>query len=357
MSQIGGASVTLRELANRFGLRVAGADDTVIRGVCTIDPGVPGCISFLANSQYRKFLAQTQASAVIVSEQDAADTPVPTLISDAPYLTYAQVAGLFVPKENHPSGVSSSADVDPVAIVDPSASIGPCAVIEAGARIGPNVRIGPGTVVCRDAQIGAGSWLVGQVYVGPRVCVGERVILHPGVVVGADGFGLAHDGEKWIKVPQLGSVEIGDDVEVGANTTIDRGALDNTVLERGVKLDNQIQVAHNVHIGAHTVIAGCVGIAGSAVIGKRCMIGGGAGIGGHLQVADDVTITAMSMVTHSIPKAGVYSSGGTVDDNRTWQKNAARFRQLDPLARRLIALEKRVADYLEQKDPEERGQD
>ncbi|HEU0276230.1 MAG TPA: UDP-3-O-(3-hydroxymyristoyl)glucosamine N-acyltransferase, partial [Rhodanobacteraceae bacterium] len=193
-----------------------------------------------------------------------------------------------------------------------------------------------------DCRIGAQSRLGPRVTLVTRVTLGRRVLVHPGVVIGADGFGLARDATGWVKVPQLGGVRIGDDCEIGANTTIDRGALDDTVLEDDVRLDNQIQIAHNVHIGAHSALAGCAAVAGSARIGRDCLIGGGAGVLGHLEITDGVTITAMSLVTHSIHKPGVYSSGSPIDTNAAWRRNAARMRHLDAMAHRLAALEQAI---------------
>nr|MBA3565203.1 UDP-3-O-(3-hydroxymyristoyl)glucosamine N-acyltransferase [Gammaproteobacteria bacterium] len=239
--------------------------------------------------------------------------------------------------------VHKSATVAPDSDVDESAHVGACAVIEAGATIGARVFIGPGCVIGRDCVIGKETRLVANVTLCERVTLGARGLYHPGIVIGADGFGIARFDEAWIKVPQLGAVRIGDDVEVGANTTIDRGALEDTIIEDGVKLDNQIQVAHNVRIGAHTVVAGCTGIAGSTVIGSRCMIGGQVGFVGHLSIADDVVITGRSMVTASIDEPGVYSGGLPLDEAGRWRRNSARFRQLDELARRIARLEKQAA--------------
>jgi UDP-3-O-[3-hydroxymyristoyl] glucosamine N-acyltransferase len=216
--------------------------------------------------------------------------------------------------------------------------------VEAGAEIGPRAFIGPNCVVRYGSRIGADSRLVANVYLGPRSQVGQRVILHPNCAVGGDGFGNAKDGERWVKVPQLGAVVIGDDVEIGCNTSVDRGALEDTIIEEGVRLDNQIQVGHGSRIGAHTAIAGGVIIAGSANIGRRCMIAGGAGVNGHMEVCDDVVIIAMTMVTRAITKPGVYGGGLPMDSVENWRKNAARFRQLDAMARRIAELEKKLKD-------------
>ncbi len=335
-------SLTLGLLAEQFGAVLHGDPELLIEGVATLENAGPGRISFLANSRYRKYLSTCQASAVILSPAELEHCPVAALVSDNPYALYARVAARLNPPDKVKPGVHPSAVVNAGSKVDDSASIGPNCVVEPGAVIGPRVSLGPGCVIGRGAKIGELSRLLANVTISRGVIIGSRALIHPGVVIGSDGFGIAFLDGAWIKVPQLGTVRIGDDVEIGANTTIDRGALEDTVVEDGVKLDNQIQVAHNVHIGAHTAIAGCVGIAGSAKIGKRCMIGGGAGILGHLSIADDVTITAMSLVTHAITEAGVYSSGTPLEDNRQWRKNSVRFRQLDDLARRVKQLEKKL---------------
>jgi UDP-3-O-[3-hydroxymyristoyl] glucosamine N-acyltransferase len=265
---------------------------------------------------------------------------VATLVSANPPLALARVAALFTPAVARPGGIHLSAWVSERAELAPDAWVGPHSVVSAGAHIASGAYIGPGCVLEEDVYLGAGSHLVARVTLCRGVRLGQRVLVHPGAVIGSDGFGLANDAGRWVKIPQLGSVVIGDEVEIGANTTIDRGALDDTVLEEGVKLDNQVQVGHNVRIGAHTAVAGCVGIAGSARIGRYCAIGGGAGIGGHIDIVDHVQITAMSMVAKSITEPGVYSSGLPVEPNRVWNKISARLRRIDELARRLTALEK-----------------
>lgn len=315
--------VRVAELAELTGGDWRGAPDAEVSGVGTLAGAGPDQISFLANSKYRKFLEGTRAGAVIVAEADADASPVPVLVARDPYVAYAKVAQRLAPSHREP-GVHASAVVHPTA------------------RLGERVSVGPGCVVGAGAMIGDDSWLVANVTVMHGCRIGARAILHPGVVIGADGFGIANDGGRWIKVPQLGAVVLGDDCEVGANTTIDRGALEDTVLEDGVKLDNLVMVAHNVHIGEHTVVAGCVGIAGSTRIGKRCMIAGASGISGHLNIADDVMIMAMSMVTSDIHQAGQYASGLPLDTLANWRRNGARFRNLDALFKRVQALEKKL---------------
>lgn len=313
----------------------------VVVGVATLQNATANQISFLTNPHYRRFLNNTRACAVIVSPQDAMDCTVPALISANPHVTFARVAALFAPSGPRLQGVHPSAWVSPGAHLAEDAWIGPHATVEHGALIETGVFVGPGCVIGENAVLGAQTRLIARVTVCRDVRLGQRVLVHPGAVIGSDGFGLANDQGRWLKVPQLGSVQVGDDVEIGANTTIDRGALEDTVIEEGVKLDNQIQVAHNVYIGAHTAMAGCVGIAGSARIGRHCTFGGGVGVAGHLTVTDNVHVTGMSLVARSITEAGVYSSGLTVEPNRLWNKISARLRRLDDLARRVTALEKK----------------
>jgi UDP-3-O-[3-hydroxymyristoyl] glucosamine N-acyltransferase len=277
---------------------------------------------------------------VVLREENLADCPTTALVARDPYVAYARIAALFERLPAAPAGVHPSAVVAPSARISPGASIGPCCVIEADAVVEDGAVLGPHCVIGEGCVVGAQSRLVARVTLVTRVTLGRRVLVHPGAVIGSDGFGLAFDTDHWIKLPQLGGVRIGDDCEIGANTTIDRGALEDTVLEEDVRLDNQIQIAHNVHVGAHTAMAGCAAVAGSAKIGRYCMIGGNAGVLGHLELADRVTITAKSLVTHSIREPGEYSSGVPLQDNRLWRRNAARFKHLDEYARRLAALEK-----------------
>ncbi len=329
----------LAEIARHIGAEVRGDADCVIHGLAPLERATSGELSYLAGSgRYRKFLSHTRASAVILSAQNAPHCPVAVLIVPDPELAYARAATLLTAQPGR-QGVHPSAWVSPQARIDESAWVGPQCVIEAGVSLGSNVQLGPGCVVEAGVSMGADSRLVAQVTVCRGSIIGRRVLIHPGAVVGSDGFGLANDHGVWIKIPQLGRVRIGDDVEIGANTTIDRGALDDTVIGEGVKLDNQVQVAHNVHIGAHTAIAGCVGIAGSARIGQRCRIGGGVGIAGHLEIADDVTVTGMSLVSKSIRTSGVYSSSVPAEPVAVWNKNLARLRRLEQLSKRLSALE------------------
>ncbi|HWY96991.1 MAG TPA: UDP-3-O-(3-hydroxymyristoyl)glucosamine N-acyltransferase [Steroidobacteraceae bacterium] len=320
---------SLGELAVRFGLTLRGEPSIRVRSVATLSRANTGALSFLANSRYRKQLESTQATAVLLRAEDESHCPVAALIDPNPYLAYARIAALMHPQASLVPGIHPSAVVAKGARIADSASIGPLAVIEDEAQIGERVLIGPACVVQKGACIGADSVLLSRVNLYPGVTLGKRCLLHAGAVIGADGFGFAPDAGTWVKVPQVGSVRIGDDVEIGANTTIDRGAIDDTVVENGVKLDNQIQVGHNVIIGAHTAIAACTGISGSTVIGQRCMIGGMVGFAGHLTIADDVVVTGCSLVSASIRNAGSYSSGMPTVETRLWRRMVAHLRRLD----------------------------
>ena len=328
-------SFTAAELAERFGLDLQGDGAVRVHGVGTLARAQTGQLSFLANSKYRGQLAESQASVVAMRAEDAAGFTGTALIARDPYAAFAKMSALFEPRPARPAGIHPSADIAGEAQVDPRAHIGAFVSIGARSRIEAGAVIGPGCVIGDDCVVGAGSELVARVTLVTRVRIGQRVTVHPGAVLGAAGFGLAMESGKWLNVPQLGGVMIGDDCEIGANTTIDRGAIEDTVLEEDVRLDNQIQVGHNVFIGAHTAMAGCAAVAGSARIGRYCLIGGAAGILGHLEICDKVMITAMSLVTHSIREPGEYSSGTPLMDNRSWRKNAARFKQLDALVRRI----------------------
>jgi len=334
------STYTAAALAERFGLALRGDGQAPVDSVATLAGAGARQLSFLSNPRYRGQLAGSAAGVVVVREADAEGLDRTLLVARDPYVAFARIAALFDPPRVASPGVHASAVVDASAEVDPEAEIGPFAFIGARSRVAAGAIVGPGCVVGEDCVVGAGSRLVARVTLVRRVRLGERVLIHPGAVLGADGFGLAMDGGRWIKVPQQGGVQVGDDCEIGANTTIDRGAIEDTVLEEDVRLDNQIQVGHNVRIGAHTAMAGCAAVAGSATIGRYCLVGGGAGIVGHISICDRVTITAMALVTSSIDAPGEYSSGTPLMDNRSWRRSAARFRQLDALARHVQALEK-----------------
>ena len=323
------------ELAARFGLSLHGDAGTTVSGVGTLSAASPSQIAFLANPRYRNQLPASRAGIVVMRADDAQGHAGTALLADDPYAAFAAIAALFETSEPAPPGIHASAVVDPTAHVDATASLAPGVVVGARSVVGARAVLGAGTIVGEDCVVGADCRIGPRVVLVVRVRLGERVLVHPGAVLGADGFGLAMDGGRWRKVPQLGGVVVGDDCEIGANTTIDRGALDDTVLEEDVRLDNQIQIGHNVRIGAHTAMAGCSAVAGSARIGRYCMIGGGAGVLGHLELCDRVVVTAMSLVTHSIREPGEYSSGTPLMDNRQWRKSAARFKQLDRMYRRI----------------------
>jgi UDP-3-O-[3-hydroxymyristoyl] glucosamine N-acyltransferase len=333
-----GPGFELQELAARFGLELRGAPSTRIQGVGTLEGAGAGQLTFLANPAYRKQLPATRAGAVVLRAQDAGDSPVPCLVAADPYAAFARLAALFESTPAAAAGIHPSAVVEPGATIAASASIGPLCFVSARARIGAGVVLGPGCVVGEDCELGEGCELIARVTLVARVRLGRRVRVHPGAVLGAEGFGLAMEAGRWLKVPQLGGVHIGDDCEIGANTTIDRGAIEDTVLEEDVRLDNQIQIGHNVRIGAHTAMAGCVAVAGSTRIGRYCLVGGGAGFVGHIEVGDRVTVTARSLVTHSLAGPGEYSSGTPLQPTRQWRRNAARFKQLDELARKIAHL-------------------
>ena len=328
------------ELAQRFGLALRGIGDATIRGVATLASAQSDQLAFLANPRYAASLAGTRAGVVVVRAEHAELCPAPALIAPDPYLAYAKIAALFEDIPAAQAGIHATAVVEAGARISAGASVGPFCSIAADAVIEDGAVLGPHCVIGAGCLVGAQSRLVARVTLVARVRLGQRVLIHPGAVLGAEGFGIADDHGRWVKVPQLGGVRVGDDCEIGANTTIDRGALEDTVLEEDVRLDNQIQIAHNVTIGAHTAMAGCSAVAGSAKIGRHCLIGGGAGVLGHLSIADRVTITAMSLVTRTINAPGEYSSGAPLEENRRWRRNAARMRHLDELAKRVAALEK-----------------
>jgi UDP-3-O-[3-hydroxymyristoyl] glucosamine N-acyltransferase len=321
-------ALTLREIVARLGGEAVGEVSAPLTGVATLDSAGPSHIAFLANPKYRGRLATTRAGAVILGPGDRDAAAMPRIVSSNPYAYYARAVALFHPESEVRPGMHPTAQADAGAKVDAGAEIGPFVVIGPGAEIGRGARIGAHCVVGANARIGADCRLHAHVTVYDGCSIGERCVLHSGAVIGADGFGMARDHGAWVKIPQVGAVRIGNDVEVGANTTIDRGALDDTVIEDGVKLDNQIQVAHNCVIGAHTVIAGCTGISGSVRIGRDCMIGGGVGFVGHIEVCDGVTISGFTFVTKSITKPGTYTSGMPVMPHSEWLRNAAHLRRL-----------------------------
>jgi UDP-3-O-[3-hydroxymyristoyl] glucosamine N-acyltransferase len=318
-------SATLASLAERTGGSVEGDGNLLIRRVATLRDAQAGDIAFLANPRYRSEVAATRASAVIIAPGDASLASMARLVHPNPYACFARVAQWLDPHPPLPPGIHPSAQV------------------ARSARLGEGVAVGPLAVIGEDAEIGAGSVIHAHVTIGARVRIGARAIIHSQAVLGADGFGFAPENGRWIKIPQTGTVIVGDDVEIGAGTTIDRGAMGDTCIGDGVKLDNQIQVGHNVVIGDHTAMAGCVGIAGSAVIGAHCTVGGGAIILGHLTIADRVHISAGALITRSIAEPGQYGGAYPFAPQREWLRSAAHLRQLDTLAARVAELERRLS--------------
>jgi len=339
---------TLAQLTQGLNVTIKGDPNVLIQGVCAIQESQAGFITFLTNPLYKKYLPVTQAAAVILSPEHADLCATNAIISADPYYTYAKIARYFSPKSTVAAGIHPTAVIGQDANLDPTATISAHCVIGQRVTIGANVILGPACVVGDDTHIGADTHIDAQVTIYARIQIGERVRIASGTVIGSDGFGFAKNQGVWHKIPQLGTVIIEDDVDIGANCAIDRGAIENTVIERGVKLDNHIQIGHNAHIGAHTIMAGCVGVAGSAVIGKHCLIGGGTGIGGHITIPDNVAVTGMTAVTKSITQPGVYSSGvGGLVTNQEWRKNSARVQRLEKLMDRVKVLEIALAALIE----------
>ncbi|SEO90101.1 MULTISPECIES: UDP-3-O-(3-hydroxymyristoyl)glucosamine N-acyltransferase [unclassified Pseudomonas] len=338
------ATIKLGQLAEFLGATLRGDPEKVITGLATLQEAGPAQLSFLANPQYRKYLAESRAAALLLKPADADGFAGDALIVPDPYLAYARISHLFDPKPKSASGIHPSAVIAADAVVDPTASVGPFVVVESAARIGPGVTLGAHCFIGARCEIGEGGWLAPRVTLYHDVRIGKRVVIQSGAVLGGEGFGFAKEKGIWQKIAQIGGVTVGDDVEIGVNTAIDRGALADTVIGNGVKLDNQIQIAHNVQVGDHTAMAACVGISGSTRIGKHCMLAGGVGLVGHIDICDNVFLTGMTMVTHSITEPGAYSSGTAMQPAAEWRKSAARIRQLDDIARRLRQLEKRVGD-------------
>ncbi len=335
-------SYRLSEIVAQLGGRVLGDAAVRISQIATLENAQPDQISFLTNSKYRAQLASTQAGAVILGAEDADETKLPRIISDNPYAYFARVSALLNPLPEAQPGIHPDAIIGEGAVIDPTASIAATTVIGRGARIGANCVIGEGCIIGTNVVLGSHARLYPRVVIYHDCVIGENLIAHSGAVIGSDGFGFAMDAGRWVKIQQIGRVVIGNDVEIGANTTIDRGALDDTVIEDGVKLDNQIQVAHNVHIGAHTAIAGCVGIAGSTTIGRYCRIGGSAGILGHLQIADHVEIAAFTLIGKSIREAGTYAAIFPFAKAEDWRRNTVHLRHLDDLVQRVKMLEQEL---------------
>ena len=327
-------SVTLAELATRFDCELHGDGDTLVETVATLENAAGRAISFLANPKYRVALQRTRAAAVILKPGLETDCPVATLVAANPYATYARIARFLNPAPPFEPGIHPTAVVADDADVASTARVGAHAVIGSRARVGESVSVGPGAAVGENVSIGAGTTVHARVVLMHDIQIGARCVLHPGAVLGADGFGFAREGDNWLAVPQLGRVVIGDDVSIGANTAIDRGAIEDTVIESGVIIDNLVQIGHNVRIGEHTALAGLCGVAGSVQIGRRCMIGGAVLINGHITICDDVFVTYHSTVLRSIEEPGKYSSSFDTDKAERWRRNATRFRRLDEQLRR-----------------------
>ncbi len=332
------------ELAVKFGCSIVGNPDAEVDHVATLRSAGERSLSFLANPAYKKYLAESEATAVVVAEADADAVAGVAIVAQDPYLIYARMARMLHPREASGSGIHAAAVIDVDASVSHDASIAAGVVIEAGASVGDGSVLGAGTYVGPGSKIGRDCWIGPNVTLMADVHLGDRCVVHPGAVIGSDGFGIARGPEGWEPVPQVGGVRIGDDVDVGACTSIDRGAIEPTIIGNGVKLDNQIQIGHNCIIGEHTVMAGMVGIAGSTTIGSNCAFGGNSGTTGHLTITDGVVVTARCTVTSDIEKAGTYGGVFPHDDIRNHQRSVARFRKLDALARQVKALERALAD-------------
>ena len=344
----------LDDIVARLGGTLEGDGAVTVVQVAPLASAEPGQISFLASAKFRGLLNSTKASALIVSPQFAGDTSIPRIIDNNPYAYYAKVVALLNPAPQSRVGVHPTAVVN--SAIPSTASIGEHAVIGADVCLGENVVIAAGCVIEDGVSIGDDSALRPNVVIHRHCVLGQRVLVQSGAVIGGDGFGFAKEGDRWLKIRQIGRVVIGNDVEIGANTTIDRGALDDTVIGNGCKLDNQVQIAHNVRIGENTAIAGCVGIAGSTTIGARCMIGGQAGIIGHLLICDDVVVSAGTLVSKSITKPGVYTANLPLQPHADWVRNFAHLRHLDTLVGRVRALENELENQNHKGGPDDRKQ-
>ncbi|MEY3466665.1 MAG: UDP-3-O-(3-hydroxymyristoyl)glucosamine N-acyltransferase [Steroidobacteraceae bacterium] len=338
------SGVSLGELAVRFGLALRGDPERRIERVATLAGAGSTALAFFVNPKLARELRATQAAAVLLREEALADCSVDALITPNPHAAFARIATILHPMAPVAAGMHASAVVAADAEVDATAQIAAQAVVGARTRIGARCVVGPGCVLGDDVVIGDDTRLLARVTVLDRVSIGARVLVHPGAVLGAEGFGFAREGAAWLHVPQVGTLRIGDDVEIGANSTIDRGAIEDTVIGEGVKIDNLVQIGHNCTIGAHTAIAGCVGIAGSSHIGARCQLGGGVGIAGHLRICDDVGLTGFALVVSDIDEPGVYSSGIPVERAQDWRKVVGRLKRIDGLAKRVAELGRQQQD-------------
>ncbi len=343
-------AISLGELAARFGCELRGNPDTLVERVGTLANADNRSVAFLSESRNRRELAKTRAAVVVLDHTAADGCPTAALVCKNPRAIFARITDVLHPGPVYPPGIHPSAIVSPSARVDASAHVGALAIVGDRAVVGPRAYVGQRSIVEEDVTLDEDVRLVAGVTLCRGVTIGARTVIQPGAVIGADGFGFAPEQGRWVKVPQIGSVRIGPDVEIGANTTIDRGAIEDTVVEEGVKLDNQIQLGHNVRIGAHTVIAGCTGISGSTVIGRHCIIGGACGIAGHLTIGDHVVITGFGMVSRSLAGPGVYSSGLPITESKIWRRQVARVRNLESLIQRVKKLEGNAGTEQEEDD-------
>ena len=334
--------ISLGELAQRLSVPLRGDPDARVCRIAPLSSADATGLTFLGDGRFKRHLGQTRAGCVILSDADADACRVPVLLSDNPYLTFAKAARILYPEPAIVGGIHHSAVVDPTARVDPTAWVGPTCVLEAGVVVGARAFLGPGCILGQGVRVGEESRLVARVTLCSGTLVGKRALLHPGSVIGREGFGFARDGDLWVRIPQVGRAILGDDVEIGANTTVDRGAIADTLIGDGVKLDNHIQIGHNVEIGENTAMAANTGISGSTRIGRNCTIAGAVGMAGHLEIGDGVHFTGMAMVTRSVSEPGSYSSGIPAMPSADWRRNVARFRHLDELARRIKQLEIRI---------------
>ncbi len=333
--------VSLGDLATQFGCELIGDPDVEVASVASLQSADAQSLTFLSNPAFKEQLSSTKAAAVIMRPADADDCPVAALLHDDPYACYARMAGIICPPPAFEPGAHASAVVDPTATVASSAHLAPHVVVGANTVVGENVYVGPGSVIGPDCDIGDDCRFIANATLARAVRIGKRGIFHPGVVLGSDGFGNAMTPEGWVKVPQVGGVLIGDDVEIGANTTVDCGAIDDTVIEDGVRIDNLCMIAHNVRVGAHTAMAAMVGIAGSTTIGQRCLFAGQAGAVGHIRICDDVIIGAMSYASKDITEPGTYLASFPAEPAKAWTKRVGRFRRIEALQKRVKKLEDR----------------
>ncbi|EAR63050.1 UDP-3-O-(3-hydroxymyristoyl)glucosamine N-acyltransferase [Neptuniibacter caesariensis] len=337
------AGFTLQEISEFLSAELIGNPDCKVESIATLQNASKEQIAFVSNTKYQRYLAESQAAAIIMTRELAEGFVGNVIVMDDPYLGYAKLSRLFERKRESAGSIHVNAVIHPTAKISDGVTLAAGVVIGADTEIMADVIIGENTVVGQGCSVGKGSIIKPNVTLYDDVSIGSDSLIHSGAVLGSDGFGFANDGEKWVKIAQLGGVRIGSNVEIGACTTIDRGALENTVISDGVILDNQIQIAHNVKIGKNTAIAGCTAVAGSTKIGDRCTIAGACGITGHLDIADGTHITAMTLVSKSIDKPGAFSSGTGMMPHKQWKKNVVRFKQLDDIARRLKSIEEKIS--------------